>query len=160
LKRERHGHQASSRVLGSELDGVWTLSGVFVDRRLGIEEVGLERPTVHKELNHPLGSGRFVRAPIRALTRTQDAGHAQGGQAASGGGEPVPAGKSGREGRRRCHRLVLSKKFVWTEVHTTVCQSTNANSLLPRRAWQYCFQSESSAPPSAGAEDRYSRASC
>jgi hypothetical protein len=50
-KLVRGPQQAASLALGTELNFAWPLTLVFVERGLGIKEIPLEWPAIHKQLD-------------------------------------------------------------------------------------------------------------
>ena len=61
IKLKRNGHERTSGALGAKVGALRTLSGVLVRLGLRVEQVALERPSVHKKMNHPLGGGWALR---------------------------------------------------------------------------------------------------
>ena len=74
-KFERHRHQRACRSLGAKVGGRGSLAGKFVQIRLGVEEVALERTTVHEQLDDTFG----LRSVLRRLfwRRVQHVGQGQ-----------------------------------------------------------------------------------
>src|SRR5262249_33695692 len=88
--------------LGAQVDLFGALAGVLVDGRLGVEQVGAERPAVHEKLNDALRTRRKVRTrPVGAGPggggpRRKQVCQAEGAETAPEGLDHLPAGKQRR----------------------------------------------------------------
>ena len=67
---KRNGHQRSGGTLGSQIGTLRFLTRKLVQRRLGIKQIALKRPTVHEQVNNPLDFGLKMRLHPQIRWRT------------------------------------------------------------------------------------------